>query len=302
MDRLGTDISFRSIGLIAKVDNERALSTCRHLLAWLKPLGLKLAVDQQTASKLTSTDGLSVFPLPGIARHIDLAVVIGGDGSLLSVARAVAPNNVPVVGVNRGSLGFLAEIHPQALEAEMKQVLHGHYREERRFLLSSEVLRNGHSLFASLALNDVVVHAGTTSRMMWFRLVIDGEEVYFQRSDGVIIASPTGSTAYSLSAGGPIMHPTLNAIAIVPMFPHDLTSRPIVVSGSSEVIVVVGESNAPEPRVSCDSQVDYELQPADQVRVSKGCDFRLLRSVDYSFYAACRNKLDWASRSGINSG
>ena len=151
---------------------------------------------------------------------------------------------------------------------------------------------------SSPALNDVVVHLGGMARMMEFSLWVDDEFVYDQRSDGLIIASPTGSTAYALSAGGPIMHPSLDAIVVVPMFPHTLTSRPLVIRGQSEIRVAVGSSE-PEPRISCDSQVDILLEPGDEVLVSKYAKpLKLLYPLDHSFYGSCRSKLDWASRLG----
>jgi NAD+ kinase len=154
----------------------------------------------------------------------------------------------------------------------------------------------------SPALNDVVVHPGTMSRMMEFALRIDDEFVYSQRSDGLIIASPTGSTAYALSAGGPIMHPQLDAIVVVPMFPHTLTSRPLVVPGACRIEVVIGETSSPNPQFSCDSQVDVAVRHGDVVRIGKYPHLlRLLYPLDHSFYEACRNKLDWASRLGDGS-
>lgn len=292
-------IIFRSVGIVAKVEDEGTIATTKHLLEYLKPFGLSLVVELATARELGLSNEVKVCSLSDMAQDIELAIVVGGDGSLLGVARAVATKNIPVVGINRGGLGFLAEIHPHALEAEIDKVLHGLYKEGSRFLLSSSVIRDNQQINASLALNDVVVHAGTMSRMMWFHLAIDDKPVYFQRSDGLIISSPTGSTAYSLSAGGPIMHPSLDALAIVPMFPHDLTSRPIVVRGASEIRVTVAESNALEPQVSCDSQVDFTLKPKDQVIVSKGPSLRLLHSAEHSFYETCRSKLDWVSRTGL---
>ena len=289
---------FHNIGVIAKVKDALAVATTRRLLHHLQELGLTTVVEEATALALAEPGVTKICALEEMAASIDLAIVVGGDGSLLGVARAVAAHDIPVLGVNRGGLGFLADIHPQKLKTEINRALVGGYQKETHFLLNARVLRDEQLLQSSLALNDVVVHAGGMSRMMLFHLAIDGVPVYSQRSDGVIIASPTGSTAYSLSAGGPIMHPELDAIVVVPMFPHTLTSRPIVVKGSSQISITVVQSNAPQPQVSCDSQVDFSLQPNDQVVVAKSHALKLLNSPEHNFYEACRSKLDWASRVG----
>ena len=177
-------------------------------------------------------------------------------------------------------------------------MLDGEYSKEDHFLLDAAVMRDGVEVGRSAALNDVVVHLSGMSRMMEFSLYVDDEFVYDQRSDGLIIATPTGSTAYSLSAGGPIMHPSLDALVIVPMFPHTLTSRPLVVPGHAELRVEVGSSDQ-QAMLGCDSQVDFDLQPGDEVRICKlGTPLKLLYPLGHSFFDSCRSKLDWASRLG----
>lgn len=225
-------------------------------------------------------------------------VVVGGDGSILGVARDFAKFEIPVIGVNRGGLGFLADVSPNQIEDGLSAVLRGEFRREKHFLLELSVNRAGESLGSTPALNDVVVSSGSLAKMMDFSLYIDEEFVYSQYSDGVIISTPTGSTAYSLSAGGPIMHPNLDAIAIVPMFPHTLTSRPLVVEGSTEIKIVPG-SIAKTPQVSADSQIEFDLQTGDEVHVRKyEHAVELIHPITHSFYEACRSKLDWASRLG----
>jgi NAD+ kinase len=230
-----------------------------------------------------------------LGEHCDLIVVVGGDGSLLGVSRDLAHTGVPVLGVNRGGLGFLADISPEQIGAKLGEVLRGEYVIEDHFLLDARILRSGDELGHSLALNDVVVHMGRMARIMEFSLWIDGQFVYDQRSDGLIVASPTGSTAYSLSAGGPIMHPSLDAIVVVPMFPHTLTSRPLVVPSDGEIKIGVAQ----DAEVSCDSQVDFTLKAGDEVKICKSASpLRLVYSLGHSFYESCRSKLDWASRLG----
>lgn len=229
----------------------------------------------------------------------DLIVVVGGDGSILGVARDFARSQIPVVGVNRGGLGFLADISPNEIEKQLHRVLDGDYRFEEHFLIQQTVHRGTDIAHESSALNDVVVSSGSLSRMMEFRLSIDDEFVYEQRSDGLMVSSPTGSTAYSLSAGGPIMHPRLDAIAIIPMYPHTLTSRPIVVPGNFKLQVRVGHETH-GARTSSDSQVDFELVADDLIEISKHEHvLQLIHLTTHSFYEACRSKLDWGSRLGL---
>lgn len=292
------NILFHTIGVVGKVTNRSAADSVVRLVRYLKKLGTNPVIEQVTSTVLSQPETTCL--LEDMADHVELIIVVGGDGSLLSVARAVAAKGTPVLGINRGSLGFLTDIQPNELEHRVLAVLSGEYQEESRFLLEASVVRENEQQQTSLALNDVVVHAGTMSRMMLFHLAIDDVPVYSQRSDGVIISTPTGSTAYALSAGGPIMHPMLDAIVVVPMFPHTLTSRPIVLRGNSRITITLGESNALKPQVSCDSQVDFMLHPGDKVIVQKSHVLKLLRLQDHSFYEACRSKLDWASRVGTD--
>lgn len=264
----------------------------------LRKVGVDLVFDEQTATMLAVPDGV---PRPAIGQGVDLVVVVGGDGSILGVAREVAHTGVPVLGVNRGGLGFLADIAPDQIVEKIAHVMAGDYTVEDRFLLEASVTRAERSLDVGVALNDVVVHAGGM-RVMDFQLFIDDEFIYEQRSDGLIVSTPTGSTAYALSAGGPILHPRLDAVEIVPMFPHTLTSRPLVVYGDSTIGVRIGDADA-TPKVSCDSQVDFGLGPRDEVRIVKHADpLRLAFPIGHSFYESCRSKLDWATRLGGGSG
>ncbi len=295
--------SFATVGIIGRRDTATIRDSLEAVVQLLHGLGIAIVFDEDTAALLGTDHGeggstFTVVPRLELGSRADLIVVIGGDGSLLGVGRDLAHARVPVVGINRGGLGFLADISPDQIEASLTDVLAGRFRKEDHFLLEAEVLRDGKVIGASPALNDVVVQLGGIARMMEFALYIDDEFVYDQRSDGLIIASPTGSTAYSLSAGGPIMHPSLDAIVVVPMFPHTLTSRPLVVRGSSRIRVAVAGDD-PEARISCDSQVDFVLAPGDEVVISKyEHALKLLYPLDHSFYDSCRSKLDWASRLG----
>jgi len=298
--------SFSTVGLIGRRGTATIRDSLESVLSLLLDKGLDVVVEEDTAtimgnSRRSDRSRYDRVSRLALGERADLIVVVGGDGSLLGVGRDLAHSGVPVVGVNRGGLGFLADIAPEQIDTALGDVLAGKFREEDHFLLHARILRNGQDVAGSPALNDVVVHLGGMSRMMEISLWIDDEFVYEQRSDGLIIASPTGSTAYALSAGGPIMHPSLDAIVVVPMFPHTLTSRPLVVRGRSQIRISVGGSDQ-EARISCDSQVDFQLEPGDDVVISKyDTPLRLIYPLEHSFFDSCRSKLDWASRLGGGS-
>ena len=289
--------SFNRIGLVGRQGNPHVVDSLHRVRTLFEELGGEYVVENDTA-QMRGVDNLATENRADLGRDCDLIVVVGGDGSILGVARDLAHSGVPILGVNRGGLGFLADIAPNQIERQGREVLLGQYRVEKHFLLDMIVRSNGKSGGSSPALNDIVVNAGTMSRMMDFSLFVDDEFVYQQRSDGLIIATPTGSTAYSLSAGGPIMHPGLDAIVVVPMFPHTLTSRPLVVRGDSKIRVELGNA-ADTPMVSADSQVDFVLKAGDHVEIEKHPHpLNLAYPIGHSFFDACRSKLDWASRLG----
>ena len=294
---------FSTAALVARRQDASIADTVVHVCDELRALGAHIIMEDQTAHFLGERVAADqVMPRSELGQHSDIVVVIGGDGSLLGVSRAVGQSGVPIVGVNRGGLGFLAGVSPEHVRRDFTAIWHGDFALEDHFLLHAEVRRERQVVQVSNALNDVVVHSGSMARMIEFDLWVNDEFVYDQRSDGVIVASPTGSTAYALSAGGPIMHPGLDAIAIVPMFPHTLTSRPLVLPGNAKLKVVVTHSKDKIAQVSCDSQVNAGLSVGDEVHVSKSPDpLHLLYPPGHSFYQSCRSKLDWASRLGGRS-
>jgi NAD+ kinase len=234
-----------------------------------------------------------------MGEHCHLIIVVGGDGNILGAARTLAPFGVPILGVNRGRLGFLADVSPDDIESQVGAVLDGDFSVEEHFLLEGEISTEGDIVAEGAALNEIVIHPGTLPRMLEFDLFIDGQFVYTQHSDGLIISTPTGSTAYSLSAGGPIMHPSLDAIALVPMFPHTLNSRPIVIPGNCEIRISMSQEIRSNAQVSFDSQLDVEASPGDAIVVRKRSDrLKLIHPPGHSFYEVCRSKLDWGSRLG----
>jgi NAD+ kinase len=295
--------TFETVAVIARRARNHIADTVLAVESVLLRLGAKVIFEDATAGYLAGgSSGRDVLPRSELGAASDLVVVVGGDGSLLGVSREIAHTGVPVVGVNRGGLGFLAAVSPERLDDQLGEILAGNYVIEDHFRLCAQVQRNGETIAESTALNDVVVHPGSMARMIDFELWIGDEYVYDQRSDGLIVASPTGSTAYALSAGGPIMHPGLDAIVIVPMFPHTLTSRPLVVRGDASVRIRVLRAARGSPQVSCDSQVNTPLREGDDVLVNKFAQpLHLVYPTGHSFYESCRSKLDWASRLGGQS-
>ncbi|NIP16253.1 MAG: NAD(+) kinase [Pseudomonadales bacterium] len=290
--------SFETVGLIGRSGKPGIRDSLNAIMDCMEANGRQVLIESDTARRMGKKLRHEQVSRQALGERCDLIIVVGGDGSLLGVGRDLAHARVPVLGVNRGGLGFLADISPDQIVEKLGEVLNGGYVIEDHFLLSARIVRGGETLGHSPALNDVVVHMGGMARMMEFSLWVDGEFVYDQRSDGLIVASPTGSTAYALSAGGPIMHPHLDAIVVVPMFPHTLTSRPLVVTGESEIKIVAAE----DAEVSCDSQVDFALRSGDEVCISKfDHPLRLIHTLGHSFYDSCRSKLDWATRLGGRS-
>ncbi|ACE86035.1 NAD(+) kinase [Cellvibrio japonicus] len=289
---------FSTIGLIGHLNNERAVYSIERLIRFLQQRGKDFVLEVETAARISdialTQAARQIMDMDALGQICDLVIVVGGDGSLLSGARALAKYQVPLLGVNRGRLGFLTDITPEQIEQKMAEVLTGQFASEKRFLLDMEVRRDGQVIALADALNDVVLHTGQFIHMLEFEIHVDGSFVTSQRSDGLIVSTPTGSTAYSLSGGGPILHPKLDAIVIVPMNPHTLSSRPIVVSGDSEILLMVGEHNRALPMVTCDGHSHAEVQTGDEIIIRKKPQLlELLHPLDYNFYERCRSKLGW---------
>ncbi|MBL4880177.1 MAG: NAD(+) kinase [Oleispira sp.] len=291
---------FRNIGIIGRLGSKKVIETVRRLKRYLVEEGYHVILQDRIADVMPG-HGMQVSTQKMLGEICDLVIVVGGDGSLLGAARALAKHNTPVLGINRGRLGFLTDISPdEGMEDAIQAVLDGDYIEEERFLLDTEIKRNGVVIATGEALNDVVLHPGKSARMIAFDLYVEGQFVHHQRADGMIVSTPTGSTAYALSGGGPIMHPKLDAIVLVPMFPHTLSSRPIVVDGNSEIKLVIGESNETYPTVSCDGQKHHPCAPGDAVTIrKKPHKLKLIHPKNHNSYEICRTKLGW-EKSGVN--
>jgi NAD+ kinase len=287
--------SFNKIGLVGRSQQVGVDAVLQNLLALLAERDLEVMLEDRLG-QLVPQHGQRLATRDEIGQRADLVIVAGGDGSLLSAARTLAKYDTPVLGVNRGRLGFLTDITPDEIARQVPAVLDGHFKRESRFLLDADVHRGERVVGRADALNDVVVNSGTSAQMIEFELYINDSFVYRQRADGLIVSTPTGSTAYSLSGGGPIMHPTLDAIVLVPMFPHALSSRPIVVDGNSEIRVDILARNRIHPPVTCDGQVNMTARPGDSVHVRKKTHrLTLLHPLGHSFYASCRDKLRWSN-------
>ena len=286
---------FTKIGLIGRGRHESSQDTLQSLLELLHQRGLGILIEPRLA-KLCPGCVAEEASRDEIGESCDLVIVVGGDGSMLSAARTMAKYNTPLLGVNRGRLGFLTDISPDEIDERVPEVLDGRYESEQRFLLDVVVERDGEAIGRADALNDVVVNSGTSAQMIEFDLFIDDIYVYRQRADGLIISTPTGSTAYSLSGGGPIMHPALDAVVLVPMFPHTLSSRPIVIDGDSRIRIAIAESNSIHPPVTCDGQVNMTARPGDTVEIyKKPHRMTLIHPLEHNFYASCRDKLRWGN-------
>lgn len=291
--QLGT---IRNVGIYSRLSSFKVAATVMEVINYLGEAGYHTIVESEIANHLPET-GVQSADLRRMGEMCDLVIVVGGDGSLLGAARVLAKFAVPLVGVNRGRLGFLTDIKPDEIRDKLAAILAGHYIIEPHFLLDCLIKRDNKPIYEGEALNDVVLHPGKAVQMIEFELYVDGQFVYSQRSDGLIVTTPTGSTAYSLSAGGAIMHPSLDAIALVPMYPHTLSSRPIVVNGNSEIKIIIGQYREASPAVSCDGQSSVVLERNDVLYVrKKPRRLLLVHPQEHDFYKSCRSKLGWGSK------
>lgn len=285
---------FRSVGLVGKHGQQNLASAVVQLARFIQSRGHEVVLAVQTADRL----GIADFPARGLtelASEVDAVIVFGGDGTMLSIARTLAAYGAPLIGINQGHLGFLTDITVEAMYDAVAEILSGQYVAEDRILLKAQVRRAGGVVFDAVAFNDVVVGKGGMGRLIDMEVAINGEFVYNQRSDGLIVTTPTGSTAYSLSAGGPIVHPTLEAVALVPICPHTLTARPIVVSSESRIEIRLNQTD--DARVHFDGQQHFDLQSGDQVWVTRaGRPVTLLHPHSYSYYDTLREKLLWGKK------
>lgn len=286
---------FSTIAIVGKPRHNAAFETHLSVYNWLRDHRYEVMLDEQVAAVCHIDNG---YTIDQIGKQADLVIVIGGDGNMLGMARLLAKYNVPLIGINRGNLGFLTDIAPQTAFEQLHSCLRRQeFFIEERFLLQAKIERNGKIIESNNALNEIVVHSSQIAKTIDFEVSIDGKFAFSQRSDGLIISTPTGSTAYSLSAGGPILSPNLNAIALVPMNPHSLASRPLVVSGNSLISLRFARYNQPNLMLSCDSQVLFPFDVDDRIIVKKSNDtLKLLHLNDYNYFTVLGSKLGWLSK------
>jgi len=279
--------TFHHIALIGRA-GKNISDTLEAVKDYLLQKKLAVFIEKNT-SEMMAKNNLPTFPDTQIPAEIDLMIVVGGDGSLLNAAHCALPYDLPVLGINRGRLGFLTDIHPNEL-TKIGDVLSGKYVVEKRFLLNALQTKN----HLGIALNDVVLLPGDTAQLIEFDIFINDHFVCQQRADGLIVATPTGSTAYALSGGGPILHPHLNAIALVPMFPHTLSSRPIVIDGDAKIELLIRDENETSPCISCDGQYRIKVEPGSRITISKHeKTLSLIHPENYEYFATLREKLGW---------
>lgn len=283
--------AFQTVALIGKYMNPEMREQILALARFLAERQVGIFIEEKTAEQ-SQIKGYTTVHINAIGAYADLAVVLGGDGTMLSVARALVDYQIPLVGVNRGRFGFLTDITSESMCEAMSLILAGEYQTEQRILLSATVMRNGEPVHQGRALNDVVINKNGMARLIELEVHIDGQFVHRQRADGLILATPTGTTAYSLSAGGPILHPMLDAIALVPICPHTLSNRPIAISSNSKVEITVVQ--APDVRMHLDGQMQFELQQGDRILVERAKKtVTLLHLLGHSHYDMLREKLNW---------
>ncbi len=286
---------FRHVGIIARLNKTKILDTVKNLMKYLVEKGSEPILEVGLATMITGFKMTSAS-LKELGGRCDLVMVVGGDGSFLGAARAICNYDIPVIGINRGTLGFLTDISPYALKTELDPIFRGEYYEEKRFMIEAKIKRQNLPSGNGIALNDLVLHPGKSARIIQFDLFIDDQFVMKQKSDGLIVSTPTGSTAYALSAGGPIILPKLDALVLVPMHPHTLSNRPIVIDSDACIRIVVCETNLICPSVSCDGQLNIITAPGDEIYITKKKgSIRLIHPKNHDFYNVCRDKLGWQS-------
>ncbi len=286
---------FKRIALISNSDAKKVAETLNSLIIYLQSNGIDFILDKSSSS-LAEQSGLPAMKENEFDPSCDLAIAIGGDGTMLKAAHLAYPYDIPLLGINRGRLGFLADIPANAFEEHLDAIFAGEFVEDERFLLHVEVLREGKLLLKSSAFNDVILQKWNIARLVEFETYVDGSFVHRQRSDGLIVTTPTGSTAYALAGGGPILHPSLDALALVPICPHTLTNRPIVIDGNSLVEIIVGTRETDHARLTCDGEIELELAPGDRVRIQKKDKrIRLIHPQGHDHFSILREKLQWGT-------
>ena len=282
---------FRHVALIGKYHAQGSRLALESIAQFLNAQGCDIAIEKDTACNT----GLTQYPIldvQGIGAQCDLALVVGGDGTMLGIGRVLAKFGVPLIGINQGRLGFITDIAFDDYQAVLSPMLRGDFEEDRRWMMQAQVMRDGRCVFNATAMNDVVVNRGATSGMVELRVEVDGRFVANHRADGLIIASPTGSTAYALSAGGPLLHPSIAGWVLVPIAPHTLSNRPIVLSDMGEVAIEIVAGR--DASANFDMQSLASLMIGDRITVKRSdYQMRFLHPKGWSYFDTLRKKLHW---------
>lgn len=284
---------FSTIGILAKRGDEAVRPTLEKLYEHLGSKGVQIRVSADTAAYLTG-NGAQVCAAEDLGRSVDLLVVVGGDGTLLEAGRLVVEHDVPLLGINMGRLGFMVDVLPKVMAETLDRILAGDYVRDERMLLECLLADSDGERGPYLAINDVVLRNKDLSRVIDFDTRMDAQFISHHRADGMIVATPTGSTAYALSGGGPVLHPGLEALALVPICPHTLSDRPLVITADRNIEIVYGEQNKSDGLLSCDGQFNLSVKPGDRVIVRRSAhSLTLIHPPGYDYFALLRSKLHW---------
>lgn len=290
---------FKCIGIVlGEFYNESSLITHKILYKWLIKNGYKVIIEKHILPYLRLSNVIS-GNLKYIGKRADIVIIIGGDGNMLNTARTLSSYKIKIIGVNRGRLGFLTDIDPNNVKKEISSVLNGHFSCEKRFLLEiKRINKNFDVINMETAINEVVLHSKKVANMIEFEVYIDKKFAFSQRSNGLIIATPTGSTAYSLSAGGPILSSSLEAFVLVPIFPHTLSSRPLVISSNSNIFININFFNqCNNIEVSCDSQINFPIKKNENIIIHRSNKYlNLVHPINYDYYNTLTSKLGWLKK------
>lgn len=286
---------FHTIGIIGRSRYPQAINTYNTLYHWLSKKGITVMMEHHTAS-LLNIKKVIIGNLDYIGTYANLAIVIGGDGNMLRAANTLAQYDIKIIGINRGTLGFLTDLDPNSALIELSDVLSGDFINEKRFLLDVKIQHYNYLTNLGTAINEVIVHTNTIRNMIEFELYIDNNFTFSQRSDGLIISTPTGSTAYSLSAGGPILSPTVDAIVLVPICPHTLSSRPIVINSKSIIFLKFSKATS-KLKIGCDNQAPILICREETIIIQRSSHYLdLIHPKNYNYFDTLNIKLGWSKK------
>jgi len=282
---------FKNIAIISKINDKSVKDSLDAVIKYLDKKNINYLLDNNSCKLLANSEPTDI---KAIKEKCDIAFIIGGDGTLLRAAQDLAKANIPICGINRGRLGFLVDISPDHIQENLENIFKGNYSVDERISLEGTVLRNGKEISKNISFNDVVIHSRDAVRMIEMDTMLDGEKLYTINADGLVVSTPTGSTAYSLSSGGPILQPTMEALVLVPICPHLLSNRPIVIGMNSVVEIKLSDKSHTNASVTFDGQINVPIEANDTIRISKSkVLLKLIQPPNISFLSILREKLGW---------